>query len=129
MAKPESWHRKNRCSFICTIRRRGKKNSAREAVKVLSIQFSVYLGASLQAAPSLACDADVLWGRQCEETEGKRDASGFVVQVSRQVTNCPSQPLPLLPSVQVSSPWYFGSETAVYYWEQNKVQQHMYQQQ
>lgn len=49
-----------------------KKNPAREAVKVLSIQFSVYLGASHQAAPSLACDADVLWGRQCEETEGKR---------------------------------------------------------
>lgn len=43
----------NRGSFICTVRRRGKKkNPAREAVKVLSIQFSVYLGASHQAAPS-----------------------------------------------------------------------------
>lgn len=65
-----------------------KKNHAREAVKVLSVQFSIYLSASHQAAPSPACDADVLWGRQCEET--KRDASVLLVQVSRQVTNCPS---------------------------------------
>lgn len=47
----------NRGSFICTVRRRGKgkkkKNPARKAVKVLGIQFSVYLGAAQPAAPPL----------------------------------------------------------------------------
>lgn len=87
---PRAGTERKRGSFIYTVRRRRKKkkNHAREAVKVLSVQFSIYLSASHQAAPSPACDADVLWGRQCEET--KRDASVLLVQVSRQVTNCPS---------------------------------------
>lgn len=49
----------------------GGENHACESVKDLTVQFSVCLSASRQAAPSLPCDADVLWGHQCEETQGK----------------------------------------------------------
>lgn len=113
---------RNRGSFICAVRRREKKNPPVRLSRSSLYNF-LSISAPLTKPPPPLHVTQMCSGAVSVKRQREKDASGFLVQVSRQVTNCPLQPPPLLSPVQVSSPWYFGSETAVYYWEQNKVQQ------